>query len=402
MRPARLPDLMHVKRILIIRLSAIGDVIHALPLASALKDVYPHLEISWLVEEIPAEVVLGNPDIERVIVVPRGEWKRGRTHSPRIWRDYLAFLGRLHARKFEVTIDLQGYAKSAIYALATGARHRLGWWRMRDGANLVSRPLPRRPDSIHRVDWFLDAARALGVEHPRVRFPVHVPEAARESIREKLTRGGIAPHTPYAVINQAAGNPPRRWGLRRFGAVTSQLALRHKLPSVLIGTLPEFGDCEEIVRQVASEMRAHDSDDVPLPLNLAGDTSLKELAALLEGSVLHICGDTGSTHLAAALGTPVVAFYGSTDPAHAGPWGQADHVLARRDLCSPDCTIRQCAYAATAAPSGAAGPVGKAPTNDKADCATMEGTARCLGAISVEQALAVVDSVLRARSKDQG
>jgi len=262
-----LPDLSNVKRVLIIRLSAIGDVIHATPLASALKDAYPHLEISWLVEEIPAEIVLDSPDLEHVIVVPRSRWKRGRARSPQVWREYLAFLSHLRAYHFDVTIDLQGYAKSALYALATRARFRLGWWRMRDGANLVSRPLPRRPESIHRVDWFLDVARALGVENPRVRFPIQIPDSARLSVQGKLGASGIAPGSPYVVINQAAGNPPRRWGLQNFAGLASQLALKYDLPSVLIGTPPESNDCEWIVQQVTEDMRRHSVIGVKPPLN---------------------------------------------------------------------------------------------------------------------------------------
>src|SRR4051812_16552215 len=101
-----LPDLSKVTRVLIIRMSAIGDVIHALPLASALKDKYPHLKISWLVEEIPAEVVQGNPDLDRVFVIPRSRWKQGRMTSPQVWREYFAFLGMLRKEQFDVTIDL--------------------------------------------------------------------------------------------------------------------------------------------------------------------------------------------------------------------------------------------------------------------------------------------------------
>src|SRR5689334_1746909 len=169
-----LPDLRHVSRVLIIRLSAIGDVVHALPLASALKDSYPHLEITWLVEEIPADVVLGNPDLANVIVLPRSRWKRGRANSPTVWREYFAFLADIRRRRFDLTIDVQGYAKSALIALASGAHYRLGWWRLRDGANLVSQAVPRRPQSVHRVDWFLDVARELGVDNPQVRFPLQI------------------------------------------------------------------------------------------------------------------------------------------------------------------------------------------------------------------------------------
>jgi heptosyltransferase-1 len=388
-----LPDLSKVTRVLIIRMSAIGDVIHALPLASALKDKYPHLKISWLVEEIPAEVVQGNPDLEHVFVIPRSRWKRGRVTSPQVWREYFSFLAMLRKERFDVTIDLQGYAKSALFALASGAPYRLGWHRLRDGANLISHRIPKRTDSVHRVDWFLDVARELGVDKPNVRFPIAIPPDARESLRGKLLALGFNPDLPYAVINQAAGNPPRRWGLKRYAELAFQIASRHRLPTVLVGTVPEASDCDLIVRYVAEAMEAKGVTGVPAPVNLAGQTSLKELAALLEGCKLHVCGDTGSTHLAAALGVPVIAFYGSTDPAHAGPWGQGDHVLARRDLCSPDCTIRKCAFVSDLSvqpdelteSGGASGEALHLPDVQ---------TARCLAAISVDQALDLVARVI--------
>ena len=389
-----LPDLGSVKRILIVRLSAIGDVVHALPLASALKDAYPHLEITWLVEEIPADMVLGNPDLHDVIVLPRSRWKRGRTRSPRVWAEYLAFLGELRRRRFDVTIDLQGYAKSALLALATGARYRLGWWRLRDGANLVSRALPRLPTSIHRVDWFLDVARALGIPNPGVRFPLHIPIQARESIAARLASAGIAGGRTFVVMNQAAGNPPRRWARQRFGELALEMALRFGLPTVLIGTTPEAADCEAVVEQVRTGLEARIGGDGLAPLNLAGATTLKETAALLDSCALHVSGDTGSTHIAAALGTPVVAFYGSSDPAHAGPWGQFDHVLARRDLCSPACTVRQCAYSVMDGGSAGALTSAALASTDAGD--PLLSSARCLNAIIVEEALVKVEEVLTA------
>jgi len=117
------------------------------------------------------------------------------------------------------------------------------------------------------------------------------------------------------------------------------------------------------------------------------------LAALLDHCTLHICGDTGSTHLAAALGTPVIAFYGSTDPEHAGPWGQRDHVLARRDLCSPNCTIRKCALVSEASVPSSGQiqlPDGRSAGMEIPDIET----ARCLAAISVDQALDLADRVI--------
>ena len=344
-----MPDMTHIKRVLIIRMSAIGDVVHALPLASALKIAYPHLEISWLVEEISAALVEGNPYLDHVFVIPRSKWKKGRLNSPQVWREYLAFIGELRNQNFDLTIDLQGYAKSALIVAAIGARYRFGWWRLKDGANLASRAMAKRTESLHRIDWFLDVARGLGVSNPVVKTPVPITEASRSSILQKLLEGGIEQNQPYVVINQAAGNRPRQWAESNYVEVAIWLAEKRNLPCVLVGTQPEWEICErmrlEIQRAICTNSDTNVSRKSAVTLNFAGKTGLLELASLLEMSVLHLCGDTGSTHIAAALGVPVISFYGASDPAHAGPWEQGQNVLSKRELCHADCNVRTCFYA---------------------------------------------------------
>ncbi len=372
-----LPDLNRVKRLLIIRLSSIGDVTHALPVSAALGEAFPHLEITWIVEEMSAQIVLGNPCLHDVIVVPRSRWKQGRWRSPQVWREYLAFLRMLRRRRFEVTVDLQGYAKSAFMALATGAKHRFGWWRLRDGANLASRSLPRRPESVHRTDWFLDVARAFGAISEPVKFPLHVPEEARDRVRGLLEAEGIACGSPFAVLNPAVGDQTRRWGAERYAEVALELAKRFGMPSVLIGSGKDAAICDE-VRTLAEQSESWPAK-VVAPLSLAGQTDLKELAAVLAGCAVHICGDTGSVHIAAALGRPVVALYGPTDPLMAGPWGQSENVLSHRELCADGCTVRECVYTR---------PVGDAPA---------ERAARCLAAITPGEVLRKVEEILYER-----
>ncbi len=397
-------DLNQVERLLIIRLSSIGDVTHALPLSAALHEAFPNLEITWIVEEMSAEIVNGNPTLHEVIVVPRSRWKQGRWRSPQVWREYFAFMKALRDRRFDVTLDLQGYAKSAFMALATGAKHRYGWWRLRDGANLVSRSLPRRPQSLHRVDWFLDVGRALGADPKQVTFPLHVPEEARRKVHEMLLAGGIDPTQPYAVVNPAVGDQTRRWGAQKYAQLVLGLAFWSNLPSVLIGSGKDTEICEEVRTLALEEMPIGDKDSartedgtlprdwrsrvslaymlpiwpetVPKPLNLAGQTSLKELAAVLEGCAVHVCGDTGSAHIAAALERPVVAVYGPTDPAMAGPWGQSDHVISHRSQCNATCNVKQCFY--TRGGKGFQG----------------EDIARCLAHITSGDVLQKVESLL--------
>lgn len=382
MRSLALPDLRAARRLLIIRLSSIGDVVHAIPLSAALGEAFPHLEITWLVEEMSADIVTGNPYLKEVIVVPRGRWKQGRLRSPRVWREYLAFLADLRRRRFDVSLDIQGHSKSGLMALAAGAPHRLGWWRLRDGSQFASRPLPRRPESVHRVDWFLDVARTLGAEPMTVRFPLAIPEASRAQAAALLRSVGIAPPARYAVLNPATGDHNRRWGARAYAELAVALAERHGLPSVLIGSGKDRTLCAEILA-LAGERH-------PAPVSLAGQTDLKQLAAVLEGSAIHICGDTGSAHIAAALGRPVVATFGPTDPAHAGPRGQLDRVLARRDLCFPDCPGRCRSIERHSGGAQAIGDQGEPIPR----LSSAEAIAPCLRAITPAEVLARVEQVL--------
>jgi heptosyltransferase I len=337
-----LPDLRAVRRVLIIRLSSIGDVIHALPVSAALGEAFPHLELTWIVEESAADVVRDNPYLHDVIVVPRERWKRGRK-SPVIWREYLGFLRMLRQRRFDVSLDLQGYAKSGLMAWAAGAPYRLGWWKQQDIAGMVSRPLPHRPESVHRVDWFLDVARALGAASETVQFPIVTPPEAFARVTELLCAGGIDPKTPYVVVNAATGDKMRRWGTEPYARLIVLLAERYGLSSVLIGSGRDVPISEEIRQRTTAEGWP---ETVPPPFILAGQTNLKELSALLQGCAAQVCGDTGSAHLAAAVGCPTVAVYGPSDPAHAGPWGQDANVLSGRMLCRSDCSLEKqcCAY----------------------------------------------------------
>ena len=189
MSPTSLPDMNSVRRVLIIRGSAIGDVIHATPLSAVLKEAYPHLEITWIVEEICGDVVLGNPYLHEVIVTPRSRWKQGRLTSPRIWGEYLAIFA------FPSRPPLR---RDAGFTGLRQKRHTRPCRPRALSPGLVAAARRREPgqqghsptaESVHRVDWFLDVARALGAEPHNIHFPLHIPDAAREYITCPAARG---------------------------------------------------------------------------------------------------------------------------------------------------------------------------------------------------------------------
>lgn len=349
----RLPDLRAAQRVLIIRLSSIGDVIHALPISAVLGESFPHLELTWIVEEAAADVVRGNPYLHDVIVVPRERWKRGRK-SPHIWREYLGFLRGLRERRFDVSLDLQGYAKSGLMAWAARAPYRLGWWKLHDIAGVVSRPLPHRPESVHRVEWFLDVARALGAEPSPVQFPLLTPPESFTQAQELLCGSGLKAESPFVVMNPATGDKMRRWGTEPYARLILLLAERHHLPTVLIGSRKDIPLCEAILRRVETQTLP---SGVASPLLLAGKTDLKTLSALLRLASVQVCSDTGSAHIAAAVGCPTVAVYGPSDPAHAGPWAQEKNVLSGRPLCLPACSLEDQRCACPLPPQAADGAV---------------------------------------------
>ncbi len=365
-------DWNRIQRILILRLSSIGDVVHALPVLHALHSAYPHLEISWVVEEMSAEILVGNPILKEVIVIPRSRWKKGRTKSLTVWREMIVFLKELRRRKFDLTLDLQGYAKSGVLVAATGARYRFGWCRLRDGAQLVSRRIPHQSESLHRVEWYLDVIRALGIAVPSVVFPLAIPTSARESVQQKLEVLNIS--GSYLVLNLATGNEVRRWGVEKYAELVSQIGMRFATPILIIGSAKDRPLNSVLIERVKGDMKA------PV-IDMAGETSLMELAALLKGCAVHITGDTGSTHIAAAVGCPVIGIYGPTDPTHAGAWGQRKHTLSKRELCTKGCGGKSCA-----APC-----LRQQPATEAGEGVTV---AKCLNAITLMEVMEQLESLL--------
>lgn len=322
-------DMASVRRVLIIKLSAMGDILHALPVSSALGEAYPHLEISWAVEEMFVPLLAGNPYVRHVIPLPKLRGSRLRSAAFR--RDYFHRLRDIRSQRFDLSLDLQGLTKSALIASASGARIKLGYHWLREAARFVERPVPRRPESIHIVEQYLDVARFLGAEPKRVTFPLAIPPEEEAAVEAMLCEGGVAPGTPFVSVNPAAGHPLKQWGVENYAALMDAIHDRLGLPAALVTA----------DRPVAAAVAA--AAKRPF-LDLSGRTNLKQLAEALRRSAAHICGDTGSAHLAAALERPVIALIGPTDPDRACPYGQRANVFTYREQCAARCNWHHCAY----------------------------------------------------------
>ena len=299
---------------LIVRLGALGDIVHALPLTAALRAAWPDARVDWLVD-VKHRAILDHVGGLSTIVPVDTRRMGGETGVVPVVR-------RLRAARYDVAVDAQGLLKSALLARLAGARRVVGLARAH-----LREPLARwayddvaEPAGPHVVDHALALALAVGAPAGPPRFALEPrPSDIVDRVRGTL---GLAAGQPFAVINPGAAWPNKRWPPERFGAVARDLRARHGWPSIVIWGPGE----EDLARGVAA---AADG-----AATLAPATSLGELLAILGAAGLVVSGDTGPLHLAAALGRPIVGIYGPTDPARNGPWSPADVTLSRNRACA--------------------------------------------------------------------
>lgn len=321
------PDPGQIERVLIIKLSSIGDLVHALPVSAALGEAFPHWKMTWIVERKSAAMVEGNPYLHEVFVVP-DDWHR-RPFTPRALRQFVTLRQTVRARHFDLAIDLQGVLRSALIATLSGARYRFGYDWLRQGAWLFVDRVARRRQSKHIVDQLLDVARFLGAPVSTIQFPLNIPPEDAATALTLLQGEGIARGQPFLAVNPTDGGSGRKgWGAERYVRLLEELAESGSPPVLLVGGAKDRSVGEAI------ETRTR-----PRPGNLIGRTSLKQLTAILQRAALHICGDTGSAHIAAALGTPVIAIFGRTNPVRLAPYGQGQRVLHHPEKCTALCRL---------------------------------------------------------------
>ncbi len=308
-------------RILISRLSALGDTILTLPVACALRERFPRAYLGWVVEPQPSAVLHGHECLDAVITLPRG-WFRELSGIREARR-------KLKPHRFQFSVDCQSRTKSSLACWLSGAWTRIGC-RGKYGAELSPylNNLLIEPRSTHLTDRSLELLSPLGIVEPPVqwKYPLS-PEANQWA--GKIAQG-LGFHDGYAVINPGASLDARRWEMRRFGQVAQHLGECHKLPSMVVwGNEREECWAREIVALSAGHAK------------LAPATDLTRLASVIKNCRLFVSGDSGPLHLAVAVGTPTIALHGVTRPENSGPYGTphiAIHV--RNDDGSPQQLVR--------------------------------------------------------------
>ena len=309
-------------RVLLVRLGALGDIIHAIPVAAALRRAFPAARIDWLVGAKHRAILDLVPIIDRRLVINdrslAGDGSGGRSLLPAV--------AELRRARYDVALDLQGLLKSAVLARSSGA-HRVIGFSSRYLRERLARPFYTevydpgrggmfdRSETAHVVRVNLGLLETLGLTVSDPEFPIEPTdtEAARQ-VREMS--GG-----PYVLVNPGAAWPNKRWPPDRFAAVTRLLRERHGLRSIVLWGPGEEGLAKAVVAEASGAAY------------LAPPTTIADLVALVRGAALMISGDTGPLHIAAALGTPVVGIYGPTRPARNGPWSANDVTVSRDVIC---------------------------------------------------------------------
>ena len=303
-------------RILVVRLSALGDIVHTLPVVAALRREFPDAEIDWLVEERFREMVDLVPVVDRAIGLPRS--------GVRSWAAAWRICHELRRRRYDVAIDVQGLLKSAVAARLPRPGRVVGF-----AASNLREPAARwmYTESVavsaatHVIAKNLSLVSSLlgGAEQAAWEFPIEVRDSVTSGdIRERL---GLSGREDFALLNPGTAWPSKCWDPVRYAHLAQRLWEAHRLRSAV-----SWGPGEEARGRAVSD--ASSGAAVLLPA-----TGITDLVSYVRAAAVVVAGDTGPLHLAAAVGTPVVGIYGPSDPERNGPWSSADEVVSRCSTC---------------------------------------------------------------------
>ena len=342
-------------RILLIKPSALGDVVHTIPVLPKLRRRYPRARIDWLITPENAEIVRCHPALSNVVLFARRDFSRAGKRRKAV-SGFFNLLRKLREARYDLVIDLHGQMRSAFFALTTGAPVRIGFdrpvkpaqsisdehqlsntprhgWRgAREGSWIAYTHRIEIPTlDVHAIDRYLWLAPILGLDDAPPEMEIFLPPDSEKNVERILRENHVlddqSPAKPLAVLVPGTMWETKHWTISGFSAVAVEL-LREGFSVVLVGTMHDKPRCEAIATAA------------PGAVDLSGKTTPADLAALIRRADLCVTNDSGSMHLAAALRRPMVSIFGPTNPVHIGPYGAPESVV-RLDLpCSP-CNFRR-------------------------------------------------------------
>jgi heptosyltransferase I len=338
-------------RILLIKPSALGDVVHTIPVLVKLRARYPSARIDWLITPENAEIVRCHPALSNVVLFARRDFSK----AGRRWRALLAFfdlLKQIRRTKYDLVIDMHGQLRSAFFALISGARVRIGFdrpirrsltvstehdlrnvpshgWRgAREGSWIAyTHRIPIPTLDVHAIDRYLWVGPLLGLDDDPPDLTIHLSSDTVRNVERLLEEHGVPADMPFVVLVPGTIWETKHWTIEGFAGVARQF-LHDGFAVALAGTKRDQERC----RQIAAA--------APGACDLSGKTTPAELAALIRRAEVAVTNDSGSMHVAASLGRPMVSVFGPTNPVHIGPYQRPESVV-RVDLpCSP-CNYRR-------------------------------------------------------------
>ena len=315
-----------MQNILVVKLSAIGDVIHALPVSYAIKESFPDAHLTWVVEPPAYDLLTMDSCVDEIITFHKKEFKS----IGGFLTNYGPLKRQIQRRSYDAVLDLQGLFKSAAIARLAKAPVKLGMCNMRELSDRISRPVIGPHANGHIVERYLDVARALGCRVDQVVFPLTVPEREADLTRRIFSQAGGNMGNPYVVFAIGANWPNKRWPTEYFAELSDWLYAQRLIPVIVGG-----GAVDE---QRAAELCA--AAEIP-PINLVGRTNFKQLTCVLQHAQLTIGGDTGPVHLSAGVGTKTIMVMGPTDANRNGPYGQLENAIEVERSCKY-CWNRAC------------------------------------------------------------
>jgi heptosyltransferase I len=311
------------RRILLVRLSAIGDIVFASPLVAAVRRAYPKAHIAWLAQPECKALLEHHPQLDEVIVWPHRDWQAlwAARRWAALWAEIRRFRRLLRERDFDLAIDLQGLLKSGLLTRLTGARERIGLGSREGSALLMTRVVPRGGDPERIGSEYLFLAETLGLAAERFEMAVHY-RSEDAAYAEALVRERIA-GAPYAVICPFTTRPQKHWLEGRWMELARRLHDQLGLVSVMLGGPGDRGAAFRIQGRTHANLS-----------NLVGQTSLLQAAAVIDRAALLVGVDTGLSHMGIAYGRPSLLLFGSTCPYRSTTRANA-RVLYHPLPCSP-------------------------------------------------------------------
>jgi heptosyltransferase-1/heptosyltransferase-2 len=322
---------MEYRNILLIKMSSLGDILHTLPFAAALRKRYPEARITWLVHPQFAGFVPDPPVIDEVLYFDKVRFK-SMSLSEKV-KYFCEMRSLLHSKHFDLVIDMQGLFKSAVLAAISGCDERIGYAELREGSSLVSRTISGTHRHDHVIERYLDVARYLGAQVDSlddVEFPL--PDLTKEtaSVQAKLREMGWDGGA-YVVVVPGARWWTKEWPVEHYVELVGRIVADGSF--VVLAGGPDDAVKGQRIAAACADGRV---------LDLTGQTSLRELAALIKECSFYISADTGPLHFASALKKPLVAMYGPTKADRTGPYGSKNSTVLLSPASCAGCLKKQC------------------------------------------------------------